>query len=317
MASPEDASPDASSMDASSMDAAPVDSAVSPPDASVSADASAPRDAQTASDGASAPDTSAPDAAPPSDGGATRSAGCGRAASGALGSFVSRSITVNGAAREYFVRLPTGYDSNRAYPVVYQFHGCSTAAARQDNNVPVHNASTTNAIIVRGRAAANCWDTATAGPDVPYVDAMIADAEQGFCADTSRRFATGYSSGSFMTHRLACIRGALFRGVATIAGGQSGSMCTGNVAALLIHDTNDGTVNISASIQARDNHVMRNRCNATAARTPISPMPCEQYTGCTAGLPVAWCQTSGQDHARQDALAAPAFWNFLNALPAR
>ncbi|MBL8684728.1 MAG: hypothetical protein JNK05_36465 [Myxococcales bacterium] len=250
-------------------------------------------------------------------GGAGRSAGCGRASSIALNAFVARSIAVGMSMRDYYVRLPTGYDPNRAYPIVYQFHGCSTAAARQDNNPPVHNASGANAIIVRGRAAANCWDNATAGPDIPYIDAMIADAERTFCVDTSRRFASGYSSGAFMTHRLACIRGALFRGVASIAGGQSGSMCTGNVAALLIHDTNDMTVNVSESIRARDNHVMRNGCNAMAARTPVMPMPCESYAGCMAGLPVVWCQTSGQDHSRQDSLAGPAFWNFFNSLPPR
>jgi len=30
-----------------------------------------------------------------------------------------------------------------------------------------------------------------------------------------------------------------------------------------------------------------------------------------------WCQTSGQNHARQDGLAAPIFWDFLSTLPAR
>jgi len=155
------------------------------------------------------------------------------------------------------------------------------------------------------------------GPDVAYADAMMAAVEASLCVDTTKRFATGYSSGSFMTHRLGCIRGAMFRGIATIAGGQADRSCTGPVAALLIHDLNDSTVNISASVSARDSHIARNMCNASAARTPFAPAPCESYAGCAAGLPVVFCQTSGQDHSRQDSLAAPAFWNFFSSLPAR
>ncbi|MDP3275247.1 MAG: hypothetical protein Q8Q09_08645 [Deltaproteobacteria bacterium] len=286
-------------------DSAVMDSGIPPLDTGVSDDAMTPSDSGVPADVMTR------------DGGANRSAGCGRPSSGALGTFVARSIMVGGMMRDYYVRLPMGYDPNRAYPIVYQFHGCSTAAARQDNNVPVHNASGANAIIVRGRAAGNCWDAAVMGADIPYIDAMIADNERNVCVDTLRRFANGYSSGAFMTHRLGCLRGALFRGVASIAGGQSGSMCTGNVAAMIIHDMGDTTVNVSASVSARDNHVMRNGCNAMAARTPVMPMPCEAYAGCMPGLPVVWCQTTGQNHGRQDSLAAPAFWNFFNSLPMR
>lgn len=250
----------------------------------------------------------------PRDGGASGTDGCGRALDIATATWVPRSIDVGGAARQFFVWLPTGYDPTRRYPVIYQFHGCSSDPARENNNVPLQNESGADAILVRGRAAGNCWETATDGPDVPYVDALISTVDATWCADTTRRFATGYSSGSFMTHRLACIRGSMLRGVASIAGGQAGTGCTGNVAALLIHDSDDGTVNISQSEAARDSHLMRNGCDATAPTTPADHPPCVAYAGCDADKPVVWCQTSGMDHSRQDDLAAPAFWDFLSAL---
>ena len=78
-------------------------------------------------------------------------------------------------------------------------------------------------------------------------DAMVGAIESRFCADPDRRFATGYSSGAFMSHRLACVRGDVLRGVATIGGGQGGRDCSGIVGALLIHDQDDGTVRIRAS----------------------------------------------------------------------
>ncbi|MBX3157078.1 MAG: hypothetical protein KF773_13970 [Deltaproteobacteria bacterium] len=239
------------------------------------------------------------------------SAGCGMAADIATGAFVARSVTVGGGARDYFIRLPAGYDPARPYPIVYQQHGCSSAPARQDNVVPLEGQSGPDAILVRSRAAADCWDTSPNGPDIPYWDAMRADVEARFCVDTAHRFATGYSSGSFMTHRLACIRGDLFRGVATIAGGQRDNNCTGDPAALLIHDLDDNTVNIGASEQARDGYLARHGCTG-AATMPTDQPPCVSYDGC--GKPVVWCQTTGKDHARQDGLAAPIFWTFFARL---
>lgn len=303
--------------DASRSDATPVmDARTDAPVTDARPDATPVMDARADA----TPTDARPDTGTPVEGGLMSmgpSAGCGRAAGIALNSWVVRSLTVGGASRDYYVRLPTGYDPARRYPIVYQFHGCSDSPARQDNNVPVQNQSGTEAIHVRGRAAASCWNTSATGADVPYIDAMMAAVEGNFCVDTGRRFASGYSSGSFMTHVLGCIRGAQFRGIASIAGGQTGSRCTGNPAALLIHDLNDGTVNISASVGARDQLATRNGCDAMAARVPTSRTPCEAYQGCDAGQPVVWCQTSMRNHDRQDALAAPAFWEFFNMLPAR
>jgi poly(3-hydroxybutyrate) depolymerase len=239
------------------------------------------------------------------------SAGCGRALADATEQWVAKTLDVGGTMREYFVYLPAGYDSERPYPVVYQFHGCSNNADRQNNNPPVHDYSGSNAIVIRGKAVADCWDTAADGTGVALFDALVPEVESTWCADPARRFATGYSGGSFMTHRLACVRGDVLHGVASIAGGQAGNNCVGQVAALLIHDDTDGTVNITASEGARDRHLSNNNCDAQAATTPDDHPPCGAYAGCDADLPVTWCQTTGMGHSRQDSLSAPAFWAFL------
>ena len=242
-------------------------------------------------------------------------AGCGMASTVATNTYAMRSITVGGAPRDYFIRVPTGYDPMKPYPVIYQQHGCSSSPNRETNNVPLDGQVGANAIIVRGKAAGQCWDTAIAGPDIPYWDAMVADVEAKWCIDAAKRYATGYSSGSFMTHRLGCIRADKLRGFATIAGGQAESNCPANIAALLIHDANDNTVNISASIAARDSLLTRNGCDKVTPPTATDHPPCVAYSGCAAGKPVVWCQTAGQDHSRQDQLAAPIFWDFLSKLP--
>ncbi len=239
--------------------------------------------------------------------------GCGLVATDPPETWTLKTVQVAAATREYFVYLPQGYDPATPYPIVYQFHGCSGGSDKQNNNPPVQDESAGQAIHVRGRAVGDCWDNGANGPDVAFFDAMVVAMEQAYCANPERRFVTGYSSGAFMTHLLSCQRGDMIRGVASIAGGQGGSGCSGQVAALLIHDLNDNTVNISASEQARDRYLAENGCDATT--TPYDPSPCVQYDGCDAGLPVVWCQTTGQDHSRQDGLAAPAFWGFLSALP--
>jgi polyhydroxybutyrate depolymerase len=241
-------------------------------------------------------------------------AGCGNANPVTPNQYVLRTITVASVVRTYAIRVPTGYDPARLYPVVYQQHGCNSAPDHETNNVPVHAQAGTSAIIVRGRAAGDCWDTSPTGVDVPFWDAMTADVEATWCVDPTKRYLTGYSSGSFMTHRLGCIRANKIRGIATIAGGQAETNCLTNVAGLLIHDANDQTVNISASIAARDSLLTRNGCDKVTAPTPTDHPPCVAYSGCQAGKPVVWCPTSGQDHSRQDSLAGPIFWDFLSKL---
>lgn len=242
-------------------------------------------------------------------------AGCGAAAADPTQMWIQHDIDVDGTARQYWVWLPEPYDPDRRYPIVYQLHGCSDGEDRQNNNPPVHEHSGADAIVIRGRAVESCWDSNPAGPDVAFFDALVADVEATWCADPARRLVAGYSSGSFMGHALACVRGDSIRGVATIAGGQPGTDCPGQVAALLIHDTDDQTVNISASESTRDALIARNHCDAAMPTTPVDPSPCQAYAGCDDGVPVVWCQTSGQDHSRQDELSAPAFWSFLSTLP--
>ncbi len=240
------------------------------------------------------------------------SEGCGETPADASEEWVAKTTDVGGTTREWFVWLPADYDPNTPYPVVYQWHGCSGSANKQNNNPPVQNQSGNAAIHVRGRAVDNCWNTGANGPDVQFFDALVAEVEATWCADAHRRFATGYSSGAFMSHRLACDRGDQLRGVATIGGGTAGNNCTGNVAALLIHDEGDEVVGISSSIGARDRHLSNNSCGATTVDWDHSP--CVRYEGCDGGFPVVWCETTGQNHSRQDGLSAPAFWDFLSAL---
>ncbi len=242
------------------------------------------------------------------EGPAIKSAGCGSSSIEATGTWLPQTIL----ERYYEIQLPDGYDAENAYPVVYQFHGCNSNEKRENNNVPVAASSGNLAIIVRGRALADCWKAAD---DDAYSEAMIEDVESRFCVDTARRFLSGYSSGAFYSHQLTCSEedAARFRGVATIAGGGGGG-CKGQIASLLIHDQSDDTVSFSSGVTARDRYVTQNGCSDAVAPAATDPAPCAAYQDCTEGLPVVWCATDGEKHSRQDALSGPASWAFFASL---
>jgi len=251
-------------------------------------------------------------------GGASSSGSCAPATSDPTLAWVEKALKVGGDSRLYYQWLPKNYDANRRYQVLYEFHGCSDEAKPQDNHPPTQTLSGTEAIHIRMRAKEECWDLSKSGVEFTYFDAVVAAVESTLCADPSRRFATGYSSGAFMAHYLACWRGAMLRGVATIGGGYGPvppTDCTGDVAALLIQDADDETVEPWKTISARDDHIERDGCNPNAPTTPFDPPPCQEYSGCRAGYPVVWCETSGVGHSSQPSLSAPAFWNFLSTLP--
>ena len=220
---------------------------------------------------------------------------------------------MGGSNRPYSVRLPTGYTPTRAYPVIVLLHGCGGG----DNNVPMQNATGTDAILIRGTgsAADTCWQTAANSADVMFFDAMVADTKTRFCADENRFFAVGYSSGSWLVNQLTCIRSTILRGAGSVAGGESaGNNCTGPVARIFIHDMNDPSNQFSASEKARDRQLTQNGCDKTMAPVATTPAPCVNYPGCPAAYPVVWCPTTGQMHNRQDSVAPGAFWNVFKKL---
>src|SRR6185503_14292056 len=173
-----------------------------------------------------------------SGGAAVGSAGCGKAVTQTARQWVEMpALDVSGAMRRWWTYLPNNYDPTRRYPVVFLFHGCGT----ETNNVPMQNVVGENAILVRSKAVADCWVTDTNSADVAFFDALVPAVEAGLCVDTSRRFAVGYSSGSWLINTLECVRGGVLRAAASVAGGTShrGNCTNPSLARLFVHDHDD------------------------------------------------------------------------------
>jgi polyhydroxybutyrate depolymerase len=247
-------------------------------------------------------------------GAATPSAGCTMPAGMELGKWVEQpKLNVNGTDRQWWLWLPTGYDPTKAYPVIFNFHGCGG----NDNIVPMPKVAGDKAILVRGAGINDgCWDQGPDGIDVKFFDQMLAEVAAKRCADTSRVFATGYSSGSWLVNSLECVRGDKLRATGTVAGGvQFGddTPCVGKVARIFVHDHDDPENPIAwGNDGERARMVEQNHC--MAATTPEDPAPCVRHDGCDPGYPVIWCETMGKGHNRQDDLAPGAFWKLFSSL---
>ena len=249
---------------------------------------------------------------------ATGSPGCGTDAGQALNSWVEQpKLNVAGTDRQWWVWLPTGYDPKRPYPLVFNFHGCGGS----DNIVPMNKVTADKAILVRGTGISDgtCWDANATGNDVKFFDQMLAELFAKRCVDTSRVFATGYSSGSWLVNTLDCERGDKLRATGTVSGGTYGDKgkCVGKYARIFVHDQDDTDNAISAGDDKElPRLVTANHCMPKSDTNPVmeAPAPCARYQGCDAGYPVIWCQTSRENAARQDALAPGAFWGLFSSL---
>jgi polyhydroxybutyrate depolymerase len=273
-------------------------------------------DSGTRTDGAASDSgSSAPvDGARPSDASArdattsgARSAGCGRAET-ASGAFELRTIDVGAIERSYHLKIPATYDRERAYPVVFRFHG--DGGDGLDGALGIEWPAGENAIIVGGNGIDRSWASES---DLPFFDAMLAEISGRYCVALDRVFSYGFSSGGGMTNRLACVRGDVVRGAAAVAGFDStaGATCIGTPAVWLLHDEDDLGVPIDNGIAVRDRAIARSHCASTTTPVP-GRAPCVAYDACDA--PVIWCQTSGIGHNPQGDFAIPAVWEFIESL---
>ena len=262
------------------------------------------------------------DAGKPTDAGgpladAAGSTGCGAATWPASGTF---NIDVSGTQRQYIVKVPANYDTNRPYRLVMAWHGLGGTAAQVAGGRGPYGGyygldalAGGTAIFVSGQGlgpdGGAGWPN-TGGQDVAFTRALVDWLRKNYCVDNARIFSVGMSYGGIMSNTLGCSMGDTFRAIAPQSGSGPRGTCVGQVAVWISHGNTDETVGFTQGTASRDFWLKANHCGTTT--TPATPSPCVSYEGCDPGKPVTWCEFDG-GHVIQN-WAPQGIWNFLSAL---
>ncbi|MFF3334517.1 cellulose binding domain-containing protein [Streptomyces sp. NPDC002888] len=250
-----------------------------------------------------------------SAGSAAPSSGCGKTPTLTSG---THTIQSGGKSRNFILRIPDGYDRNRAYRLVFGFHwrgGTSTDVATGRTvetgtwaYYGVQRLADNSTIFLAPQGLNNGWAN-NGGEDVTFVDDMLRRIETDLCVDTTQRFALGFSYGAAMSYALACSRATVFRAVAVLSGGQL-SGCSGGtqpIAYLGVHGLRDSVLGISGGRVLRDRFVRNNGCTPQNPPEPAQGSLTHRvttYSGCSAGHPVVWAAfDEGHIAAPQDGAA--------------
>jgi poly(3-hydroxybutyrate) depolymerase len=236
---------------------------------------------------------------------AATTAGCGKAPTLTNG---TKTIQSSGQNRTYILDIPTNYDPNHAYRLIFGLHwlnGTATDVATGGSDGAVFafygqkQLSNNSTIFVAPQGLNNGWSN-TNGQDVTLIDNILNVVQTGLCVDTTQTFAMGWSFGGAMSFALACARPTVFRAVVVYSGANL-SGCSGGtqpVAYFGIHGIHDSVLNISNGRSLRDTFVRNNGCTAQTPREPTQGSLTHittTYSGCRAGFPVQWAAFDG-DH---------------------
>lgn len=242
----------------------------------------------------------------------TKTAGCGKTAATSAATGDARSVTVGGKVRTFVEYVPAGYDKNKAYPVVVVLHGAGSNGTKMSSYIAMQKYTAGGAIVVFPDAVSGQWDI-SGDSDLLFFDALVADTKNRLCTNAQKVFVEGFSRGGYMTNFLGCRRSSVIRGIAPAAGGFSQQGCSNRVAAFVYHRADDDVVKVADGRAARDRWRTTNGCSTSTRAT--GSLGCVEYTGCTSGTPLVWCEDTGASkykHDLRDVYRTP-IWNWMNA----
>ena len=238
-------------------------------------------------------------------------------------------IDVSGMSREYILSVPSNYNPNTPYRLIFGWHpwgGSAMQVAGTGNSgyYGLKGASNNQAILVSPEGLdfggnGLGWGN-TNGQDIAFLRAMLERFKSEMCIDESRIFSTGFSFGGMMSNAVAC--SGLARAVAPMAGNATSGCVSGTtkVAYMGFHGVDDTVVSIASGRMSRDTIISRNGCTQTTM--PMTPswcdglasnnMPCTcvTYQGCAAGYPVTWCEYKAGHQAAPN--SAATLWTFFS-----
>jgi polyhydroxybutyrate depolymerase len=135
----------------------------------------------------------------------------------------TKSVQHKDLKRRYIIYTPKGYDTQKEYPVVFNFHGSGMTHTEQMLYTRFNETADKHGfIVVYPRGIKEDWNVGygmsyTNGTDdIGFVEAMLTQIEADHKVDKKRVFATGLSRGGFFCQRIAAELPHRFAAVASV-----------------------------------------------------------------------------------------------------
>ena len=253
------------------------------------------------------------------------SAGCGKPAGLTSG---RASIDVAGKMREYILAVPSNYDQNKPYRLIFGWHpwGGSAQQIAQQGLLRTFDASNGQAILVAPEGQdyqdnGLGWGNAN-GEDVAFYHAMCDRFSAELCIDQNRIFSTGFSFGAMFSFTLACTEISMMRAIAPQAGNattsgrcENGTRSVATMAFIGVDDTPALRSPVSGSNlrRAQRMHDANDAGDAELVRRPQLELPAvylRAVPGLHGGLPRDRVRVQGRSQFAPSAGAT--LWNFFS-----
>jgi poly(3-hydroxybutyrate) depolymerase len=252
------------------------------------------------------------------------SSGCGKASpqTGSSGSPLMAS------SHQYYVKLPSGYDASKPYPLIFVFNPTNNPINWAEQNAGFEQNGAKDAwirVYPHPANPSNGWGA----NDVSFFQGLYDAVTGAYCVDKARMFATGESSGGDFAGILGCEHANKLRAVGPCStknvGGYaldaSSRKCTGQVNSIVMQGKNDSVVGPENGPKMRDFYRALNHCTNTSM--PVQGYTdtlsnCVTFQGCDAGYDVYWCQHTDPNYSNTNhgwpAFAPKLIWQVWSAL---
>ncbi|PIR53183.1 hypothetical protein COU76_02400 [Candidatus Peregrinibacteria bacterium CG10_big_fil_rev_8_21_14_0_10_49_10] len=233
--------------------------------------------------------------------------------------FKPSAVVVNGEQRSFLLTIPASYSIETPAPLLIAFHG------RTNSNQDVRqyygfDKEAKEAIVVYPAARKTGSSFTYGAQEVEMFDAMVELLASRYCIDMDRIFVAGHSLGGWFANTIACIRGDVVRGSASVGSSAYTGTCTGPTAAMLLHNPQDRLAPFAGSVSIRDQRLLLNACSNTSHSVSPRDLKCVEYEGCPAN-PIVFCPHETSEDYRGEFYphnwphqTGEAMWEFFETL---
>ncbi len=219
-------------------------------------------------------------------------------------------------ANKSWLIFPEGYDGKTPMPVLFGFHGCSSANFGDANRTEYWDLTRGNAfetdyvvaVPLSGDPGGGCWSYQR---DIGGVLALYDDLVENYCVDMDRVFATAHSSGAqFLVEVLsqghrADAEHLNFKGMAPVAASPIRDHTT-PVAVMYVQGQMDNQRGNSDGKPVVDGYVAANGCSTSSVPYEVEGCAsedggrdvdpgCIEYDGCS--VPTVWCSHNDPNYS--------------------